>query len=70
MSQQSDILTYLGNGHFLTVAEALRELGVYALSQRCGELRRQGYPIVSEMIKTPTGKRIARYRLEEKIAYG
>jgi hypothetical protein len=62
--QQALVLAYLETGRTLTVGEALEQLGVYALSQRCGELRRLGWPIQSEMVTTSTGKRIARYSLE------
>jgi hypothetical protein len=62
--QQEAILRYLQAGKTLTVAEALSELGVYALSQRCGELKRLGWPIKSEMVRTPSGKHVARYSLE------
>lgn len=48
-SQCYQILLYLKRGGRLTVAKALDELGVYALSQRCGELRRKyGWPVQSE----------------------
>lgn len=63
-SQCYDILSALKRGEFLTVADALTKYGVYALSQRCGELRRMGWPIQSQMKTTPSGKRIAVYSLE------
>lgn len=62
-SQQEAILRYLQSGKTLTVGEAMQELGVYALSQRCGELRRMGWQIESEPWTTPSGKRVARYRI-------
>lgn len=62
-SQQEAILRYLQGGKTLTVGEAMQELGVYALSQRCGELRRMGWNIESEPWTTPSGKRVARYRM-------
>ena len=42
-NQLRDILRELQTGRRLTVALALSELGVYALSQRIGELRRLGW---------------------------
>lgn len=45
----------------LTVAEALNKYGIYALSQRVGELKRLGWPISSKMIETTTGKHVAMY---------
>lgn len=64
MSQESDILGYLMDGGTLTPLDALHMFDCLTLSQRCTALRQQGYPIRSEMIKTPTGKRVAQYRLE------
>ena len=60
--QNQAIIEYLKTGESLTVAEALTKLGVYALSQRIGEIRRE-YPVVSERVTTPSGKHISRYRL-------
>ena len=48
------------------MAEALREFGVYALSQRVGDLRRRGHPIVAEWHLTAHGKRVRRYRLRQE----
>lgn len=58
------ILQALKRGEYLTVMDAMTKYGVYALSQRCGELRRMGWPINSEMRTLPNGKRIAVYSLE------
>lgn len=63
MSQCQLILRHLQQGHTLTVAEALQSLGIYALSQRVTDLRNQGYPIITNMIITQSGKRIARYKM-------
>ena len=63
-SQCYAILLYLQSGRTLTVAKALSELGVYALSQRCGELRRKyGWPILSRTVETAGGARISEYFL-------
>ena len=67
MSQCEQILEYLKEGNTLTVAEALSLFGVYALSQRAGELRRAGWPIESEMVRVASGKRVAQYRFRECI---
>ena len=61
MSQAERILEHLKRGEKLTVADALTFYGVYALSQRAGELRRAGHPVVSEMVTLSNGKRIAQY---------
>lgn len=62
MSKQCEtILAALRSGERLTVAEALTRYGCYALSQRIGELKRQGWNIESQMKKLPSGKRVAEY---------
>lgn len=61
MSQNMILLEAFRRGESLTVAESLQKYGVYALSQRCGELKREGYPIHSETIKLPSGKHVKRY---------
>ena len=47
LTQKDMILTALKRGETLTVLDALRRFGVYALSQRIGELKRDGHPIKS-----------------------
>jgi hypothetical protein len=59
----------LDRGEALTVAEALTRYGIYALSQRAGELVRIGYPVTIRTIKTPTGKHISEYS-KGAIAHG
>ena len=61
MSQSEMLLDALKRGERLTVAEALTRYGIYALSQRAGELRREGYPVVATMTPLPSGKRVAVY---------
>jgi len=63
MNQKTKILTYLKSGRRLTVLKALKLFGVYALSQRVGNLKRDGHPIKSKMITLPNSKRIAQYSL-------
>jgi hypothetical protein len=65
MSQHAALLKYLRAGGSLTPLQALEQFGCLALSQRMGELRREGYPIVSEIIRLSNGKRVAQYRLME-----
>ena len=55
MNQKLAILRALAKGESLTVAKALSELNVYALSQRCGELRKDGWPVESRMIEVESG---------------
>ncbi len=63
MTQTEQVHRYLSSGKPLTVASAMSKLGVYALSQRCGELRRKGIPVQSAFVKTRSGKTIKRYWL-------
>jgi Helix-turn-helix domain len=63
-TQHYEILMYLKAGGRLTVAKALTELGIYALSQRCGELRRQGWPIQSTTKKVGPHVWVSEYFLE------
>jgi len=63
MTQCEQLLEAMKRGEQLTVAEAMARYGVYALSQRCGELIRQGHLINVETIKVQSGKRVARYSM-------
>lgn len=68
--RQVDILrAAFDAGRELTFLESVQEYGILALSQRCTDLRREGYPVESEMISLPNGKHVARYR-RMRIAYG
>ena len=62
--QLGTLLRALQRGERLTVAHALTEYGVYALSQRCGDLRRMGWPILSRTVTTTSGKHISEYFME------
>ena len=66
MTQHDQILNHLRQGHSLTPAQALNELGIYALSQRVGDLRVKGHPIKDEWVSA-RGKRFKRYFLEVKM---
>lgn len=68
MTQLEALRKHFDSGATLTVAQALTNFGIYALSQRCGDLRSDGYPVESRMIETPSGKRIAEYFKHEEEA--
>jgi len=51
-------------GERLTVLTAIQKYEIYALSQRCSELKRLGWPIQSQMVETTTGKHVACYWIE------
>ena len=61
-SQKKKILKHLQEGLSITPMEALREFGCFRLGARISELR-EDYPILTKMIKVPSGKWVARYRL-------
>lgn len=64
---QLDILKRAFNrGERLTVLSALSRYGVYALSQRCGDLISAGYPIEKSWRTTTPGKRIRQYQRARK----
>lgn len=54
------ILRHLAKGHRLTPLQALSKFGCLSLSQRIGELKREMWPIKSEMVNV-NGKRVASY---------
>ena len=62
MSTSDKIADYLKAGHTLTPLEALEKFQCLSLSQRCGELKKRGLPIETEMVEVGK-KRVARYRL-------
>ncbi len=68
MNQKEQILSILRRGESLTVLTALRRVGVYALSQRVGELCKEGEPIRSRWFEYVTDfgekKRIKEYYIE------
>lgn len=61
-SQREAVLAALKRGP-LTPLEALERIGTMRLAARVGELRQQGHAISVERYVTPSGKRVARYRL-------
>ena len=65
-TQCGKLLRAFQRGESLTVAEALTKYGIYALSQRCGELKLDGWPIVSEPFKTAGGARVAKYYMARR----
>ena len=73
MTQSDAILNHLLSGATLTPLEGLQMFQCMAVSQRVGELKRQGYPIERDLIKLPSHKHVARYYYDfdkEKIPYG
>ena len=62
-SQRLAILRHLAKGHTLTTMQAFTKFACTTLSQRCTELRNQGWKIVSRMVKVGN-KRVASYSLD------
>jgi len=63
-SQTYRLLLAMRNGQRLTVAKALNEHGCYALSQRCTDLRRMGWPVLSRTIKVGRRSWVSEYYME------
>ena len=60
-TQLETLLQALQRGEKLTVAQSLTQYGCYALSQRMGDLKRMGWPVLTSTITTNSGKRVAQY---------
>ena len=69
-TQNDRILDYIDRFGSITQLEALQDLGIMRLASRISDLKRLGYPIVSEMesVKNRFGEKcsIKRYRLERE----
>lgn len=62
-SQNKRILAALQRGEKLTPLSMLRRFGCLRASGRIFDLRGQGYPIRTDMVKTTNGKRVAQYSI-------
>ena len=62
--QHKALLAAFQRGERLTVASAISRYGVYALSQRVGELKRDGHGIKGEMKTMCNGKRVKVYWMD------
>ena len=58
-----DLLMALKAGERLTPLTALERYRCLSLSQRVSELKRAGWPIERQMVKVPSGKSVAEYRM-------
>ena len=67
-TQNERILQYMKDFGSITQLEAQRDIGCMRLASRISDLKRQGYPIISEteIVKNRYGEksRISRYRME------
>ena len=48
---------------WLTPLDAALECGVFALSQRCGDFRREGHTVIDQWVTLASGARVKRYRI-------
>lgn len=63
-SQNKRIAEYLKQGNTITATEALEMFGCFRLASRITDLRQKfGLNIISGRIITPSGKRVAQYKL-------
>lgn len=62
MSQRLDIQRHLAKGHSLTPLQALAKFNCLTLSQRIGEIKRDGFHVEREMVSVGD-KRVASYRI-------
>jgi hypothetical protein len=63
MTQEQQILAHLKAGHRLTRLEALTRFGCIHIGARVFDLRKAGWDIRTERVKTKTGKRVVEYYL-------
>lgn len=64
VSQNNKILEYMENYGSITSREAMMRLNVMRLASRICDLKKKGYPIVTDMETSTNGVRYARYSLE------
>ena len=65
ISQKAYIIAYLKQGYGITPLEALRIFQCNRLAARIYGLRRDGWDIKTDIVTTPSGKRVARYTLTD-----
>ncbi len=67
-TQREMVVDYIAEFGSITPLEAIRDLGCYRLASRVSELRKMGYPVITEpetvLNRYGRTSRIARYRME------
>lgn len=66
MNQANQILQALKNGDHLTGLDILNRFQCMNFRDRILDLRKEGWPIKTTMVKTNSGKRVAQYSMERK----
>lgn len=61
------LLRALQAGERITVAKALTDYGVYALSQEAGRLRKLGWPVQSDRVQVSPGAWVKEYFLNAPL---
>ena len=69
-SQNKKILRHLSSGKKLTAYGALKMFNCFRLSARINDIRSDGHNIQKETLRTPQGKNVAEYYMEEEIKLG
>ena len=64
-AQNTKIAKWLEAGNSITQMEALNMFQCFRLASRISDLRKRGMDICKQMILTPSGKRVAKYKLAE-----
>ena len=65
-SQNARIAKYLQEGNSITPLDALNLFGCLRLGARIADIKeRYQFNIISDRVTTPTGKRVASYRIAE-----
>lgn len=64
-TQRAQIANYLMAGNHITPLEALNKFGSLRLSAVIFDLKKQGYKINSQKVKTESGKFVADYWIDE-----
>ena len=69
-TQEERVLDYIDEHGSITLFDAIRKIGVLSLSSRISSLKKQGYPIVGEMVKVSNrwGEtcKVKRYYMKEE----
>jgi hypothetical protein len=67
-SQKEMILAHLLTGSTITAIDGVKYFNCLNVRNRIGELRKEKWNIETTMIRVPSGKMVAQYRLVNKVA--
>lgn len=62
MTMKTQLLALLKK-QWVTPVTALEKVACFSLSQRCGDLRRDGVTVLDKWVDLPNGKRVKSYRV-------